>query len=114
MLRAISLVGEQKDASRRIPQLQKAGISRRRMISIGGGFAIAAAAGGLGAWRFGLFRARVDGNSVAVIPFKNLSGNADQSYFSDGLSEEMRSALARVSLLKAAAPTSSTRRWRPV
>lgn len=107
LLRAISLVGEQREASRRIPQLQKTGISRRRMISIGGGFAIAAAAGGLGAWRFGLFSARVDGNSVAVIPFKNLSGNADQSYFSDGLSEEMRSALARVSLLKVAAPTSS-------
>jgi len=77
------------------------------MFAAGGGIAVSATLLGFGAWKFGLFGSHVDGNSVAVIPFKNLSGSADQSYFSDGLSEEMRSALARISLLKVAAPTSS-------
>ena len=35
------------------------------------------------------------GNSVAVLPFKNISGDTSQDYFSDGLSEELRSTLAR-------------------
>jgi TolB-like protein/Tfp pilus assembly protein PilF len=79
------------------------------MIGAGAGIAVSATLVGVGAWKFGLFGSQVEGNSVAVIPFKNLSGSADQSYFSDGLSEEMRSALARISLLKVAAPTSSTK-----
>lgn len=33
---------------------------------------------------------------VAVLPFKNLSGDASQEYFSDGLTEEMISQLGRV------------------
>ena len=35
------------------------------------------------------------GNSVAVLPFKNISGDEGQDYFSDGLSEELRATLAR-------------------
>jgi TolB-like protein/Tfp pilus assembly protein PilF len=46
-------------------------------------------------------------NSVAVLPFQNLSGDPTQSYFSDGLSEEIRAALTRNAALKVAAPTSS-------
>ena len=33
---------------------------------------------------------------IAVLPFKNLSGDASQEYFSDGLTEEMISQLGRV------------------
>ncbi|HWF01372.1 MAG TPA: tetratricopeptide repeat protein [Caulobacteraceae bacterium] len=46
-------------------------------------------------------------NSVAVLPFDNLSGDADQAYFSDGLSEELLDALARIPSLKVAARASS-------
>ncbi|MFO1048553.1 MAG: adenylate/guanylate cyclase domain-containing protein [Geminicoccaceae bacterium] len=33
--------------------------------------------------------------SIAVLPFDNLGGNAEQSYFSDGLSEDLITALSR-------------------
>jgi serine/threonine-protein kinase len=34
--------------------------------------------------------------SIAVLPFANLSPNADDVYFSDGLSDEILNALTRV------------------
>src|SRR3954465_3510456 len=46
-------------------------------------------------------------NSVAVLPFANLSGDPKQDYFSDGLSEEVLDALARLRQLQVAARTSS-------
>nr|WP_310524968.1 tetratricopeptide repeat protein [Polymorphobacter sp.] len=46
-------------------------------------------------------------NSIAVLPFENLSAEASQSYFSDGMTEELRSALAGVAGLQVAARTSS-------
>jgi len=46
-------------------------------------------------------------HSVAVLPFANLSGDPQQEYFSDGLSEEVLNALARVDRLHVAARTSS-------
>jgi TolB-like protein/Tfp pilus assembly protein PilF len=109
LFRAIGIVAGQADAPARISPQSRQGLSRRAMIGAGAGIAVSATLVGVGAWKFGLFGSQVEGNSVAVIPFKNLSGSADQSYFSDGLSEEMRSALARISLLKVAAPTSSTK-----
>ncbi len=47
------------------------------------------------------------GASVAVLPFVNMSGNPENEYFSDGLSEELLNMLAKVSGLKVAARTSS-------
>ena len=46
-------------------------------------------------------------NSVAVLPFINMSANADNEYFSDGLSETLLHLLAQVRDLKVAARTSS-------
>ena len=46
-------------------------------------------------------------HSVAVLAFINLSGNAAEEYFSDGLSEELVHALARIRQLRVAARTSS-------
>ncbi|HEY6223235.1 MAG TPA: protein kinase [Gemmatimonadales bacterium] len=45
--------------------------------------------------------------SVAVLPFTNLSADPDTEYFSDGLSEEIINALARIPGLLVAARTSS-------
>ncbi len=82
---------------------------RRRLLVAGGG-AGAAIGGGLIAWQTGLIGRRpVTENSVAVIPFKNLSADPAQSYFSDGLAEELRSTLSRNKLLRVAAPTSSAK-----
>lgn len=46
-------------------------------------------------------------NSVAVLPFADLSQNQDKSYFSDGLTEELLNVLAQVDGLQVAARTSS-------
>ena len=45
--------------------------------------------------------------SVAVLPFVNMSGNKENEYFSDGLSEELLNMLSKVDALKVAARTSS-------
>jgi len=45
--------------------------------------------------------------SVAVLPFVNMSGDLDNEYFSDGLTEELLNVLAKISALKVAARTSS-------
>ena len=82
-------------------------VSRRGLL-IGGGAVAVAAATGLAGWRRGWFGAApaLD-SSVAVLPFENLSGDPEQAYFSDGLSEEVRATLARNLKLKVMAQASS-------
>jgi serine/threonine-protein kinase len=46
-------------------------------------------------------------HSVAVLPFTNLSGDPQQDYFSDGVSEELINALSHVEALQVSARTSS-------
>ncbi|MEJ8569574.1 tetratricopeptide repeat protein [Elongatibacter sediminis] len=46
-------------------------------------------------------------SSIAVLPFVNMSEDASNEYFSDGISEEILNALARVRDLKVAGRTSS-------
>jgi TolB-like protein/Flp pilus assembly protein TadD len=46
-------------------------------------------------------------HSIAVLPFVNLSGDKDQEYFSDGLTEELLNSLAEINELQVAARTSS-------
>jgi TolB-like protein/Tfp pilus assembly protein PilF len=45
--------------------------------------------------------------SIAVLPFVNMSNDAGNEYFSDGLSEELLNLLAKIPELKVAARTSS-------
>ncbi len=80
----------------------------RRGIFMGAAGALLAGVAGLFAWRQGVFGRRLaSGNSVAVLPFKNLSGDENQAYFSDGLSEELRATLARNLKLQVMAQASS-------
>jgi len=46
-------------------------------------------------------------NSIAVLPFVNMSADAENEYFSDGISEELLNVLVRVSSLDVASRTSS-------
>ncbi len=46
-------------------------------------------------------------HSLAVLPFVNLSGDKEQEYFSDGLTEELLNSLAEIDGLQVAARTSS-------
>jgi len=48
-----------------------------------------------------------DKPSIAVLPFANMSGNADQDYFADGISEDLITGLARIRWLFVIARNSS-------
>ena len=49
----------------------------------------------------------IEENSIAVLPFTNMSADANQDYFSDGLSEELLNVLTHVEGLNVASRTSS-------
>ncbi|HEY3783766.1 MAG TPA: TIR domain-containing protein [Steroidobacteraceae bacterium] len=46
-------------------------------------------------------------HSIAVLPFVNLSGDKEQEYFSDGLTEELLDSLAEINELQVTARTSA-------
>jgi len=47
--------------------------------------------------------------SLAVLPLENLSGDAQQQYFADGMTEELTTALSQVSSLRVVSRTSAMR-----
>ena len=49
----------------------------------------------------------VEQPSIGVLPFSNMSADADNEYFSDGITEEILNALTRIPSLKVASRTSS-------
>jgi serine/threonine-protein kinase len=79
-----------------------------RRTAIGVGAVTLAAAAGAGGWLL-LKRSSAIGpsDSIAVLPFENLSGDPNQAYFSDGIAEEIRSTLARLSGLTVIGRSSS-------
>ncbi len=87
--------------------VRKEWVTRRQAMA--GGTAVAVAGGGaLFAWQTGLIGAgKAQARSIAVLPFKNLSGDPSQAYLADGLTDEIRSALGRNGGLLVLAATSS-------
>jgi TolB-like protein/Tfp pilus assembly protein PilF len=84
------------------------GMSRRTAMTAGAGTVAVLAGGGLIGWQTGLIGVRkAKARSIAVLPFKNLSGRPEQAYLSDGLTEEVRSALSRNAGLMVLASASS-------
>jgi len=80
------------------------GVDRRTVIA--GGAVATIAVAGIGGWT--LFKPPASAaRSIAVLPFANLSGDPSQDYFSDGIAEELRSALSRLADLKVVGRTSS-------
>lgn len=92
------------------PARPVSGLSRRTLLLAGLGATAVAASGVLFVRRdwFASLPA-APGNSVAVLPFKNLSQDAAQAYFSDGLTEEVRATLARNAGLLVMAQASSSK-----
>ena len=102
-----SLLGRKKTARRRSahasPPESGSRIDRRAALAAGGAAVLAAGAGGWLLLRPGGAHA----NTVAVLPFANLSGDPSQNYFSDGIAEELRNALSALGGLQVVARTSS-------
>jgi adenylate cyclase len=82
-------------------------ISRRTAIAVI--ITLIVVAGGLGGWAFYLYQSKriepasldkmayplPDQPSIAVLPFNNLSGEPQQEYFSDGITEDIITALSK-------------------
>lgn len=81
--------------------------SRRKVVLAAGG-ALAALATTVAVYREPFFsepdRESID--AIAVLPLENLSGNPEQEYFSDGLTEALITSLSRISALKVISRTS--------
>lgn len=88
------------------PDVASPRLTRRQAIA--GGAAALAGAGAVAAWQAGIIGSgRAEARSIAVLPFRNLGGDPRQAYLSDGLTEEIRAALARNAGLMVLAGTSS-------
>ena len=104
LLRAVGVLHNQQPEPPKPAPVRSSPISRRA--ALGGGLAVAAAGGAL-LWQSRLLGPIAKSNSVAVLPFDNLSGDPAQRYFSDGLASEIRAQLSRNPLLQTAGQTSS-------
>jgi len=91
-------------------RIRQSPITRRTALIAGAGAAAAIVGGGTYlAIDRGLFGGEGDESSIAVLPFKNLSGDTSQEYFAEGLTEEIRAALIRLDELRVMAAASSER-----
>lgn len=102
VVRAARSMVEHKSLPRRYHAA--APVSRRGLL-VSGLAAVAVVA--VGGWHFVRTSSDATSDSIAVLPFANLSGDPEQAYFSDGMAEELRSSLARLAGLKVVGRTSS-------
>ena len=101
------IAGGASGDARAVPRSRKQPHLDRRAVLAGGAVATVAVVGAGGWALFKSSSASAASDSIAVLPFANLSGDPAQAYFSDGIAEEIRSALARLAGLKVVGRTSS-------
>ena len=88
----------------------RSGASRRQLLIGVGAGTLVAGGGGLIAWqKYAASTGNIPIQAIAVLPFKNLSGDPAQDFFAAGLTEEVRAALAANDGLQVAAATSSAK-----
>ncbi|MFN2400620.1 MAG: protein kinase [Gemmatimonadaceae bacterium] len=96
-----------------VPRAGATSVSRRRAILLGAGILAASAVVVIAIQQSRETPATISRaaapalRSVAVLPFANLTPNKEDEYFSDGMSEELIHALAKVSGLRVSGRTSS-------
>jgi TolB-like protein/DNA-binding winged helix-turn-helix (wHTH) protein len=83
----------------------------RRVLMLSGLAILLAAAVGWGWYRFQekSLQAPARIQSLAVLPLANLSGDSSQEYFADGMTDELTTALAKISALRVTSRTSTAR-----
>ncbi|HEV8408725.1 MAG TPA: TIR domain-containing protein, partial [Sphingomicrobium sp.] len=104
VLAAVRRSGGGKHQSTASP-VRRSNIERRAVLA-GGAVAVVAIAG-VGGWALFGPGGQSASKSIAVLPFANLSSDPNQGFFSDGVAEEIRSALTRLPGLKVVGRTSS-------
>jgi TolB-like protein/tetratricopeptide (TPR) repeat protein len=90
-----------------IPRSVPAARAVGRRTAIAAGSAAIVLASGLIGWQTGLLGGGGTANRIAVLPFKNIGGNAKQAYLADGLCAEIRSMLAQNGALQVVGQASS-------
>jgi TolB-like protein/class 3 adenylate cyclase len=98
------------DASIDSPETQKPLKSKKRNILLFAVITTLIASVVLAFLKFGttsIPSAKLQEKSIAVLAFENMSGDPEQDYFSDGISEEILNSLVKVSGLKVAGRTSA-------
>jgi TolB-like protein len=107
--RAIDRAVDAVIAGRPQPEQLSRPVSRRTLLVAGGGIgAVAAVSGTILAYQYGGLGGGGSGTTIAVLPFKNLGGDPAQAYLSDGITEEIRTALKRIPTLRVLGSTSSS------
>jgi TolB-like protein/tetratricopeptide (TPR) repeat protein len=106
VFKALQTIADMMDRplSPAIVQAQGGGLARRTLIAAGAAAGVGAA--GFGGWQL-LRNGPAGANTIAVLPFDNLSGDVAKKYFSDGLAAELRSTLSRNPLLRVVGQASS-------
>jgi TolB-like protein/tetratricopeptide (TPR) repeat protein len=109
VIRAVNAArGQSTAGAPPVTALPMRGRARRRLLVGGAGATLTAlGVGGWLGWRHLRGRPNADANSVAVLPFANIGGDKADNYFSDGLSADVRAALAHNPALRVIAQISS-------
>jgi TolB-like protein/Flp pilus assembly protein TadD len=101
---------ELPDKFKQAAKASRAAAKRRRKQIVFGGVLLAAFATGVGLWTFfhrSSWRvASASDKSIAVLPFENLSDEKQNTYFADGVQDEILTDLARIADLKVISRTS--------
>jgi TolB-like protein/Tfp pilus assembly protein PilF len=98
----------ERPGSMRAPQTPRRGDSRRRVVYVAVAASVLVALGYFGFERLNRSRPSVtSAASIAVLPLVNESGDANQQYFSDGISEDLITALSQFPGLKVIGRTSA-------
>ena len=105
VIAAVERLAGRRDGATATSSIVQGRISRRAAM-VGTAVAGTAIAGG-GVWLLARPGSAAASDSIAVLPFANLSADPAQAYFSDGIAEELRSTLARLAGLKVVGRTSS-------
>ena len=79
-------------------------VSRRAVLT---GATLAVSAAGLGTWFWFRSPSASGSDSIAVLPFDDLSGDPERAYFARGMASEIRNSLTRFSGLRVAGSISS-------
>jgi TolB-like protein/DNA-binding winged helix-turn-helix (wHTH) protein/Tfp pilus assembly protein PilF len=98
------------EPSRSAPFLERAA-SRRALVLLAAAVVLVAGAAVWGWYRFHERSLPAPGQiqSLAVLPLANLSGDPSQEYFADGMTDELTTALAKISALRVTSRTSTAR-----